>query len=94
MMGQGSVRLAALALGFWAGAHGGELQAQTEKAKAADSMEKCPVIGGVQKAPGNRNTAAGGYSNRDWWPNQLNLQILHQKRCSHPILDDGARSIF
>ena len=23
-------------------------------------------------------TAAGGRSNRDWWPNQLNLRILHQ----------------
>ncbi len=27
---------------------------------------KCPVTGG------------GGTSNRDWWPNQLNLKILHQ----------------
>jgi catalase-peroxidase len=23
-------------------------------------------------------TAAGGMANRDWWPNQLNLQVLHQ----------------
>jgi catalase-peroxidase len=23
-------------------------------------------------------TAGGARSNRDWWPNQLNLQILHQ----------------
>ena len=23
-------------------------------------------------------TAAGGMSNRDWWPEQLNLQVLHQ----------------
>jgi len=27
--------------------------------------------------PGGR-TAAGSRSNRDWWPNQLNLKILHQ----------------
>ena len=26
----------------------------------------------------SRHTAAGSKSNRDWWPNQLNLQILHQ----------------
>ena len=26
----------------------------------------------------HRHTAAGALSNRDWWPNQLNLQILHQ----------------
>lgn len=29
---------------------------------------QCPVI----------HTAAGGRSNRDWWPNQINLRILHQ----------------
>ena len=25
-----------------------------------------------------RHTAAGAWSNADWWPNQLNLKILHQ----------------
>jgi catalase-peroxidase len=34
---------------------------------------KCPVTGGVDKP-----TASSGASNRDWWPNQLNLKILHQ----------------
>jgi catalase-peroxidase len=29
-------------------------------------------------ASSQRHTAAGALSNRDWWPNQLNLQILHQ----------------
>jgi catalase-peroxidase len=38
-----------------------------------DTAGKCPVIHGA-KAP----TSAGGTSNRDWWPNQLNLAILHQ----------------
>jgi catalase-peroxidase len=33
---------------------------------------KCPVTGA--KKP----IAGGGSSNRDWWPNQLNLKILHQ----------------
>lgn len=42
-----------------------------------DSATKCPVMG-VMPAPNARNTAAGGYSNGDWWPNQLNLNILHQ----------------
>jgi catalase-peroxidase len=38
-----------------------------------NSESKCPVTGriGVHKA-------GGGTSNRDWWPNQLNLHILHQ----------------
>jgi len=34
---------------------------------------KCPFAGGAQKF-----TAGGGASNRDWWPNQLNLHILRQ----------------
>jgi catalase-peroxidase len=34
---------------------------------------KCPVSNGV-----HRHTAAGALSNADWWPNQLNLKVLHQ----------------
>jgi len=34
---------------------------------------KCPVTGRTSNA-----IAGGGTSNRDWWPNQLNLRILHQ----------------
>ncbi|MDX1929983.1 MAG: catalase/peroxidase HPI [Pirellulaceae bacterium] len=33
---------------------------------------------GPLKEASSRNTAAGAYSNGDWWPNQLNLEILHQ----------------
>lgn len=38
-----------------------------------ESISKCPVMG-----PAKRHTAAAALSNRDWWPEQLNLQILHQ----------------
>jgi len=38
---------------------------------------KCPVMGPVSDASA-RHTAAGVHSNGYWWPNQLNLQILHQ----------------
>ncbi|MCF7975619.1 MAG: catalase/peroxidase HPI [Phycisphaerae bacterium] len=34
---------------------------------------KCPVTGSTSK-----QIAGGGTSNRDWWPNRLNLHILHQ----------------
>jgi catalase-peroxidase len=34
---------------------------------------KCPVTGNTRKT-----ISGGGTSNRDWWPNQLNLKILHQ----------------
>ncbi|MDD2270997.1 MAG: catalase/peroxidase HPI [Desulfuromonadaceae bacterium] len=37
------------------------------------SESKCPVTGRVDKA-----TASSGTSNRDWWPNQLNIRMLHQ----------------
>jgi len=37
-----------------------------------DGAGKCPVTG--MSGP----TAGSGTSNRDWWPNQLNLNILHQ----------------
>ncbi len=34
---------------------------------------KCPVTGATSRRP-----MGGGPSNRDWWPNQLNLRLLHQ----------------
>ncbi len=41
---------------------------------------KCPVM---------HSAAAGGQANRDWWPNQLNLRILHQNSAkSDPMGDD------
>ncbi len=45
---------------------------------------KCPVTGRT------KNTiAGGGTSNRDWWPNQLNLNILHQQSSkSNPMGED------
>ena len=36
-------------------------------------VSKCPVTG-----KSGSPTAGRGRSNRDWWPNQLNLKILHQ----------------
>ena len=43
--------------------------------------KRCPVTGHT------RNTnAGGGTMNRDWWPNQLNLKILHQhSNLSNPM---------
>ncbi len=34
---------------------------------------RCPVTGKTAKVP-----AGGGTSNKDWWPDQVNLDILHQ----------------
>ncbi len=42
---------------------------------------KCPVTGHTGKP-----VSGGGTSNRDWWPNQLNLKVLHQNSgLSNPL---------
>ena len=57
--------------------------------KNMENISQCPVIGGTLKDPSNRNTAAGAMANRDWWPNQLNLQILHQNSpMGNPLGED------
>ena len=43
------------------------------------NRNKCPVSGGAR-----RHTVAGAPTNAGWWPNQLNLKILHQ----HSSLSD------
>ena len=46
---------------------------------------KCPVMHGARHA-----TTTGGRSNRDWWPNQLNLAMLHQ----HSPMSDPMGAAF
>jgi catalase-peroxidase len=42
---------------------------------------KCPITG--------KHTTGGGTTNQDWWPNQLNLDILHQHSSkSNPMGED------
>ncbi|WP_338148782.1 peroxidase family protein, partial [Metapseudomonas otitidis] len=48
------------------------------------AQAKCPFSGG-----GSQHSAGGGTSNRDWWPNQLNLKILHQHSSLSDPLDSG-----
>ena len=43
------------------------------KEQNLSTENKCPVMGGDR-----RHTVAGAPSNAGWWPNQLNLKILHQ----------------
>ena len=53
-----------------------EKPASTAPHGASGDLSKCPVMG--TPAPASRHTVASAMSNRDWWPNQLNLDILHQ----------------
>jgi len=46
-----------------------------------ENAGKCPFPHG--------NTSVSARSNRDWWPNQLNLRILHQGSALSSPLDNG-----
>ncbi len=49
-----------------------------------NNASKCPFSGGAL-----RQSAGGGTKNRDWWPNQLNLNILRQhSSLSNPMDED------
>ena len=53
----------------------------------SNGESKCPFSGGAQE-----HSAGGGTSNRDWWPNQLNLNILRQhSSLSNPMGEDFNR---
>src|SRR5512139_516377 len=45
---------------------------------------KSPAVGRASK-----QTAGGGTSNRDWWPNQLKLNILHQHSSKSNPMGEG-----
>ncbi len=60
----GCAMIGGTACGATPGAHAGG-----SEGSMGNDMEKCPVMG---------HAKAGSWSNRDWWPEQLNLQILHQ----------------
>ena len=52
--------------------------------KTETNVEKCPVMHGSM----TKNTTSGT-SNKDWWPDQLNLSILHQHDTkSNPMGED------
>ncbi len=47
-------------------------------------ISKCPFFSGT-----NKQTAGGGVKNRDWWPNELKLNILRQHAAkSNPMGED------
>lgn len=82
LFGTSLVWLVAVALGSWSVNNGLVAQdassnAKAEGGKVSEATAKCPVMGDML-APKSRHTAAGSYGNSQWWPNQLNLKILHQ----------------
>src|SRR5580693_7006749 len=57
----------------------------TEQEQRLAGEAKCPFSGGARK-----HTVAGAPTNAEWWPNQLNLKILHQ----HSPLSDPLGEAF
>ncbi len=56
----------------------------THKAWEVNESSRCPFMGGALD-----KTAGSGTSNRDWWPNMLNLSILRQhSKLSDPLDKD------
>ncbi len=49
-----------------------------------DSSAKCPFLNGEMN-----QTAGGGTTNREWWPNQLKLNILRQNSSLTDPMDEG-----
>ncbi len=49
-----------------------------------NGQSKCPFAPAI-----NRHTAAGSLSNSSWWPNQLNLKMLHQNAPMTSPYKDG-----
>ncbi|MBN2294725.1 MAG: catalase/peroxidase HPI [Pirellulales bacterium] len=80
--GTSSVWLVALALSCWVGNHVGTVLAQDASSKPSAengnqaTNKKCPVTGATSAH--STHMGATTMSNKDWWPNQLNLDILHQ----------------
>lgn len=53
--------------------------------KDSQDISKCPFHNGSMK----QNTGGGGTRNRDWWPNELKLNILRQhSSLSNPMNED------
>ena len=53
--------------------------------KESNDISKCPFHNGTMK----QNVGGGGTRNRDWWPNQLKLNILRQhSSLSNPMEED------
>ncbi|MFM9838753.1 MAG: catalase/peroxidase HPI [Cyclobacteriaceae bacterium] len=59
------------------------METKTSSSTTMNGEGKCPFHGGALK-----QSAGGGTSNRDWWPNQLKLNILRQHSSLSNPLDE------
>ena len=59
--------------------------------QAAPTGGKCPFphLHGTTPKPTHTSASGLGRANRDWWPNQINLRVLHQNSSLSDPLDAG-----
>ena len=61
----------------------------SERAEKSAEEPQCPVAHGSGNGNGNGGGKSARRTNRDWWPNHLNLELLHQhSRLSNPMEQD------
>src|SRR5882757_1303200 len=60
-----------------------ETKTSPTTANKTNGEAKCPFHGGALK-----QSAGGGTQNRDWWPNQLKLNILRQQSSLSNPMDE------
>ena len=64
--------------------HQSDSHSKISDSNRSESISKCPFKSGTIK-----KTAGGGRSNRDWWPNELKLNILRQNALkNNPLGND------
>jgi catalase-peroxidase len=57
-------------------------KSMTAPSQNGNGESKCPFMGGMLK-----KSAGGGMSNREWWPNQLKLNVLRQNSALSDPMD-------
>lgn len=88
-MKQTGLKLSSFALMLSLALTGCNQHSQTSGQTENVAVSKCPITGMTSSSPARSNAVAGAYSNRDWWPNQLNLKILHQNSLKgNPMEED------
>ena len=65
---------------------GSQFVAATPDKSPGGSIDKCPVMNPAGAIPTKAQNGAG-YDVQDWWPNQLNVDILHQNSVKGNPLD-------
>ena len=65
---------------------GSQFVAATPDKSPGGSIDKCPVMNPSGAIPTKAQNGAG-YDVQDWWPNQLNVDILHQNSVKGNPLD-------